>query len=212
MRTWAVVVAAGSGSRFGAPKQFAELDGKPLVQYAIDAALECCEGVVVVIPPEGCPVELSGDVRIRSGGGSRSESVRAGLEAVPEDADIVVLHDAARPLASQSLFRKVVQAVTDGADGATPAVLLSDTVKEIDGDVVVSTLDRERLVAVQTPQAFRHDILRQAHADAAEATDDAALVERIGGKVVVVVGDPRNLKVTRPEDLHVAQLLARYDD
>ena len=136
--------------------------------------------------------------------------MRSGLAAVPAGAEIVVVHDAARPLAGPELFARVVAAVVAGADAAVPGVALSDTVKRVDGDRVVGTVDRNGLVAVQTPQAFRADVLRQAHADDAEATDDAALVEAGGATVVVVDGDPRNLKLTSPDDLVVARaLLAR---
>jgi 2-C-methyl-D-erythritol 4-phosphate cytidylyltransferase len=129
------------------------------------------------------------------------------LHAVPDAAEIVVVHDAARPLASATLFGRVVEAVRAGADAAVPALAVSDTIKRVEGDVVVETLDRAVLVGVQTPQAFRASVLREAHASGAEATDDAAVVEAIGGKVVTVEGERRNVKLTTPEDLLVARAL-----
>jgi 2-C-methyl-D-erythritol 4-phosphate cytidylyltransferase len=135
------------------------------------------------------------------GGATRSDSVRAGLDAVPDDADVVVVHDAARPAARASMFEAVIAAVRAGADAAIPGVPVTDTIKRVDGQVVVDTLDRSTLVAVQTPQAFAAAALRAAHADAGDATDDAALVERRGGRVVVVPGDASNRKLTTPDDV-----------
>jgi 2-C-methyl-D-erythritol 4-phosphate cytidylyltransferase len=128
-------------------------------------------------------------------------SVRAGLAVVPDDAEVIVVHDAARPAASSALFRSVIRAVEEGADGAIPGLPVVDTLKRTQDGVVVETLDRRGLVNVQTPQAFRPAALRDAHATNGEATDDAALVERVGGRVVVVPGDPNNIKLTRPADL-----------
>jgi 2-C-methyl-D-erythritol 4-phosphate cytidylyltransferase len=128
--------------------------------------------------------------------------VRAGLAAVPAGATVIVVHDAARPLADRDLFERVIAAVRAGADGAVPGLPVPDTIKRVgpSGDVI-ETLDRPALRAVQTPQAFAADVLRRAHAGGGEATDDAALVEAAGGRVVVVDGDPANLKVTGPDDL-----------
>lgn len=194
-----IVVAAGRGDRFGGPKQFAELHGKPLVDWALDAARAVSDDVVLVTPPS-----QGGGI---AGGSTRSESVRNGLAAVPEDADIIVVHDAVRPLASRALFDAVIAAVAAGADAAIPAVPVTDTVKRVDGERVVETLDRSELVAVQTPQAFRADVLRKAHAAEPDATDDAALVEAMGGTVVVVPGERTNIKITTPDDLRVAEVL-----
>jgi 2-C-methyl-D-erythritol 4-phosphate cytidylyltransferase len=143
------------------------------------------------------------------GGPSRSESVRAGLAAVPPEAEIIVVHDAARPLAPAALFQAVVDAVRAGADAAVPALPVVDTLKQVDGGRVVATVDRDGLVAVQTPQAFRAAALRAAHAAGGVASDDAALVEAAGGSVVVVPGDPSNLKLTTPEDLAQAAWVMR---
>jgi 2-C-methyl-D-erythritol 4-phosphate cytidylyltransferase len=203
-------VAGGSGRRFGATKQFLELAGRPVVAWSVDAARAVADGVVVVVPAEGGAIgsEWKPDAdRIVTGGSTRASSVRAGLEAVPEDAAIVVVHDAARPLASPALFEAVVAAVHDGAPGAVPVVALGDTLKRAERGVVVGTVDRSGMVSVQTPQAFAADVLREAHADGPEATDDAALLERIGATVHTVDGDPQNLKITHPGDLDVCEAL-----
>jgi 2-C-methyl-D-erythritol 4-phosphate cytidylyltransferase len=132
--------------------------------------------------------------------------VRRGLDAVPDDCDIVVVHDGARPLASSELFESVIEAVLAGADAAIPGVSVTDTIKQIDDGCVVGTLDRDDLVAVQTPQAFRAAVLRRAHEGDPDATDDAALVESVGGTVMVVEGEATNLKITTRHDLGVARL------
>jgi 2-C-methyl-D-erythritol 4-phosphate cytidylyltransferase len=203
---WAVIVAAGWGERFGGPKQFAELGGARLVDHAIATASAACDAVVLVVPDatdwQGAEVAA-----LVTGGASRAESVRAGLDAVPLSAEVIVVHDAARPLATRELFNAVISAVHGGADGAVPGLAVADTLKRVDDVRVTATVDRVGLVAVQTPQAFEAEILRAAHASRTEATDDAALVEELGGTVVVVPGDPRNLKVTGPADLMIAAAL-----
>jgi 2-C-methyl-D-erythritol 4-phosphate cytidylyltransferase len=164
---------------------------------------EVCDRVVMAVPPgyEG------GDGRV-AGGTHRSESVRNALAAEP-DAGIVVVHDAARPLASAELFRACIAAVEAGADGAVAAAPVTDTIKEADADGrVVRTLDRSRLWSIQTPQAFRAEILRRAlDGDLAAATDDASLVEAIGGDVRIVEAPASNFKITWPEDLARAESL-----
>jgi len=198
---WAIVVAAGSGSRFGGPKQFEDLEGRRVVDWALAASRSVADGVVLVVPPDHLGDEAPVADAVVAGGLTRSGSVRAGLAAVPADADIVIVHDAARPFAAPALFEAVVAAVRAGADGAVPAVAVNDTIKRVAGGQVVATLDRNELVAVQTPQAFAVVALRQAHAAGGEATDDAALVEAAGGRVVVVPGDPANTKITLRTDL-----------
>jgi 2-C-methyl-D-erythritol 4-phosphate cytidylyltransferase len=198
---WTVVVGAGGGVRFGTRKQFERLGDRRVLDLAVDVARSSSSGVVVVVPPEDAARE--GGV---AGGATRSESVRAGLAAVPADATIICVHDAARPLASPQLFRAVIDAVRAGADAAVPAVPVADTIKVVDrAGTVIDTPDRTRLVAVQTPQAFRADVLRRAHGDGIEGTDDAALVERLGAAVVTVPGEPWNRKITGPDDLDWAQ-------
>jgi 2-C-methyl-D-erythritol 4-phosphate cytidylyltransferase len=205
-RTAAIVVAAGCGTRFGAPKQFLVAAGARLVDRAVTAAASVCDEVVVVLPPDrtwdGPPVAAA-----VAGGATRSDSVRAGLDVLDARTEIVVVHDAARPLADAGLFELVVDAVRAGADAVVPALPVADTVKRIADDRVVDTLDRAGLVTVQTPQAFRIERLRAAHAGGAQATDDAALVEAGGGRVVVVAGDPRNIKVTTVGDLAIVEAL-----
>jgi len=205
---WAVVAAAGSGSRFGGLKQFQDLGSRRVVDWAIAAARSVADGVVLTVPPGSPPRRSTSDEEVDAvveGGATRSASVRAGLAAVPAHVEIVVVHDAARPLASPALFQAVVAAVRAGADGAVPGVALADTVKRVHDGVVVATLDRAELVVVQTPQAFRAALLRRAHATDGDATDDAALVEAVGGRVAVVAGEAANAKLTSPADLEVAE-------
>jgi 2-C-methyl-D-erythritol 4-phosphate cytidylyltransferase len=213
---WAIVVAGGSGTRFGGalPKQFLDLGGLRLIDWAMAHAAACCDGVVAVLPAahlDAAPSQATraGTATVVAGGPTRSASVRAGLAAVPEAAAVIVVHDAARPLATPALFERVVAAVRAGADGAVPGLPVPDTIKRVDpgSEEVVETLDRPSLRAIQTPQAFSAAVLRRAHAGGADATDDAALVEDAGGRVVVVEGDPANLKITGLDDLVRAELL-----
>ncbi len=198
-------MAAGSGSRFGGAKQYEMVAGRRMLDWSLDAARTASDGVVVVVHPTMASVpEVLADAVV-AGGATRSASVRAGLAAVPSSAEVVVVHDAARPCASPALFTAVVDAVRAGADGAVPGVPVADTVKRVDdGGKVVETLDRSGLVGVQTPQAFVASTLRRAHAGADDATDDAGLVEAAGGRVVVVPGEAGNTKVTDPGDLALA--------
>jgi 2-C-methyl-D-erythritol 4-phosphate cytidylyltransferase len=206
VRTGAIVVAAGRGERFGAPKQFLSAGALRLVDHAVAAAGAVCD-VVVVVLPEGRTWDGATVAAAVPGADTRSGSVRAGLAALDDDVEIVVVHDAARPLATPGLFELVIDTVRAGADAAIPALPVADTLKRVEGDRVVGTVERSGLVAVQTPQAFRAAALRAAHADGGEATDDAALVEGHGGVVVVVGGDPRNLKVTNVADIAVVEAL-----
>jgi 2-C-methyl-D-erythritol 4-phosphate cytidylyltransferase len=204
---WGIVVAGGLGTRFGSPKQFERLGDARVVDRAVLTAVAACDHVAVLLPP-GTQWDGDDGVVAVAGGERRSDSVRAGLTPA-DDADIVVVHDAARPLASKVLFDAVIGAVRSGADAAVPALPVPDTLKRVEGTRVVETVTRQGLFAVQTPQAFRAETLRRAHAGEPDATDDAALVEAAGGAVVVVPGDPRNLKVTAPEDLAMAEALVR---
>jgi 2-C-methyl-D-erythritol 4-phosphate cytidylyltransferase len=212
------VVAGGAGRRFGGPKQFLELAGRPVTAWSVAAARPVADGVVVVVPDGGGGTDPGhGDLgadRVVVGGPTRAASVRAGLAAVPEDAAIIVVHDAVRPLAPTWLFAAVIEAVrADGVDGAVPAVPVIDTLKRVTGDQVRSTVDRDAVVAVQTPQAFAAGSLRSAHRGSAEATDDAGLLEGTGATVLTVEGDPRNIKLTRPEDVPLVEaLLARLPE
>ena len=212
---WAIVVAAGEGHRFGGAKQFRPLGGRGVIDWAVQGAARWCQGVVVVLPAARTVGEdawspspaasgsCGGGVVVAAGGVLRSDSVRCGLSLVPDDAEIVLVHDGARPLACDAVFKRVIQAVRDGADAAVPVIELTDTIRRRDG----GTADRRELVAVQTPQAFRADVLRAAHAGAPDGTDDATLVEAAGGTVTMVEGDSRNLKITEPHDIAVAEVL-----
>ncbi|MEY4600703.1 MAG: 2-C-methyl-D-erythritol 4-phosphate cytidylyltransferase [Actinomycetota bacterium] len=194
-------MAAGAGTRFGGPKQFELLGDRRVMDWSVAVARESSDGVVVVLPPE--VAEKEGGI---AGGGTRSDSVRRGLAAVPKNATIICVHDAARPFANEDDFVRVITAVADGADGAVPAIPVADTIKVVDDTgQVMRTPPRGSLRAVQTPQAFRAEILRRAHATLGEGTDDAALVEAEGGKVVVVDGDVLNRKITTRDDLDWAR-------
>jgi len=203
---WGIVVAGGRGSRFGAAKQFARLGGATVLDRSVATTARACDHVVVALPAES-GWQPAPPVLAVAGGETRAASVRAGLAAVAEDAEIVVVHDAARPLASRLLFASVIGAVRAGADAAIPALEISDTVKRVADGHVRETVSRDGLVVVQTPQAFRADALRRAHAAGAEGSDDAVLVEQAGGVVRIVAGEARNLKITVPDDLEIAAAL-----
>ena len=219
-QVWSIVVAGGAGRRFGEAKQFSPLGGRSVLSWAVDACRRVSDGVVLVLPADA-QLEVTPDVdALVEGGPTRADSVRCGLAAVPPEAEIVLVHDAARPLAPGALFRSVLEAVDeDGVDGAVPGLAPSDTIKVVDESMhVTATLDRAALVAVQTPQAFRAGALRAAHAQAVAATgpaatDDAMLVETWGGRVRVVPGHAANLKITTPDDLATAErLLAAWEE
>lgn len=200
-RPWAIVVAAGSGVRFGGPKHLAELDGVELFRRSVNAVAPFVERVVVVGDvPGGVP-----------GGARRRDSVEAGLALIPPSVEWVLIHDGARPLAPKDLVARVVDAITDEVDAVVPGVAVRDTVKRAEGGVVSETIDRAGLYAIQTPQAVRAGMLRTAlDNDPDDATDDAGLIERAGGRVVIVEGDPRNIKVTFPGDIAVAAALGGF--
>ncbi|MGH8988405.1 MAG: 2-C-methyl-D-erythritol 4-phosphate cytidylyltransferase [Acidimicrobiales bacterium] len=207
------MVAGGTGDRFGRPKQFESLAGRTVAEWSVTAARKATDGVVLVVPASEVARarSLGADVVV-AGGETRSASVRRGLSHVPLQADVVVIHDAARPLASPALFAAVVAAlVREGVDGVVCGLAVADTLKRVgaDGSTVTGTVDRGSIVAVQTPQAFRASVLRRAHAAGDDATDDAALVEAVGGTVRVVAGEPHNVKLTVPEDLVLLEHLAR---
>jgi 2-C-methyl-D-erythritol 4-phosphate cytidylyltransferase len=203
-----IVPAGGSGERLGAdrPKAFVVCAGRPLLEWSLEVLEDVCERVVVAAP-EGFD---EGADRVR-GGDSRSASVRNALEAAPE-ATVAVVHDAARPLVTRDLVERCLAALEPGVDGAIAAAPMTDTVKEAAADGrVLRTLDRRVLWCIQTPQVFRADVLRRAldrdAAALAAATDDAALVEELGGTVRVVEAPPENIKVTRSSDLRIAEAL-----
>jgi 2-C-methyl-D-erythritol 4-phosphate cytidylyltransferase len=213
MSVWAVLVAAGRGERLGddRPKAFARLGELPLLAEPLRRLDECAwvDAVVVVAPvgweePAILLAEEIGASKVTAcvtGGATRSESVRAGVSEVPEDAAVILVHDAARPFVPDAVIGRVIEALGDGFDGAVPALPLVDTVKRVDGDLVVETVDRSELVAVQTPQAFVAPVLRACVRSTEGATDCASLVERSGGRVRIVEGDERLLKITTRSDL-----------
>jgi 2-C-methyl-D-erythritol 4-phosphate cytidylyltransferase len=218
LSTWAVLVAAGRGDRLGGdrPKAFAALGGRPLLAESLER-LEASDWIdaIVLVAPEGWEepsilvAEELGCGKVSAtitGGASRAESVALGVAEAGADAAALVVHDAARPLLPESVIERVLSALGEGWDGAVPGMPVSDTIKRVDGEQVVETLARGDLRAVQTPQAFAADVLRQALAgDVAAASDCASLVEACGGRVTVVPGDHRLLKVTTPEDLTLVE-------
>lgn len=223
VRAAVVVAAGGAGRRMGGlRKQYLELAGEPLLLHALRPFLaqRFVEWVVVALPaddPEP-PAWLAGlDARIRTvpGGVERGDSVRAGLDAVPEEADVVLVHDAARPLVGPTVIERAVEAAAAGV-GAVVAVPVADTLKVVADGVITETADRTRLWQAQTPQAFPRamivDAYRRAAADGVVATDDAALVEHYGGRVVVVEGERSNLKITTEADMAVAVALMREQE
>jgi 2-C-methyl-D-erythritol 4-phosphate cytidylyltransferase len=202
---WGIVVAGGAGLRFGGPKHSMELQGKPLWSWGRDMLVDAGISHVVVVGP------VPGGV---PGGNRRRDSVAAGLAEVPDDVDFIIVHDAARPFATKEMIEAIIGTLqTRDVDGVVPAVPVRDTLKEVDdNDIVSGTLPRDHLVAVQTPQGFAANPLRAAHAAMEGSyTDDAGMVEDNGGRVVVIPGDPRNMKVTFPEDLAVIRALAEIE-
>jgi 2-C-methyl-D-erythritol 4-phosphate cytidylyltransferase len=214
MSVWAILVAAGRGERLGLdrPKAFAKLGDEPLLAEPLRRldASPWVDAIVLVAPsgweePAILLAEEEGCDKVRAcvtGGETRSDSVRAGLAEVPADALVVLVHDAARPLLSDDVVERVLAPLSEGWDGVVPGLPVGDTLKRAgtDGDVQ-ETISRDGLWAVQTPQAFSAEALRRAQANGAEATDCAGLVEAAGGRVKIVEGDPRLLKVTSPGDL-----------
>ena len=223
--TWAVLVAAGSGSRLGGerPKAFAALGDRPLLAESLERldASDWVDAIVVAAPPgwEEPTILLAEELvaskvaSVVAGGATRAESVRLALAEVPAEALVVLVHDAARPLVDDAVIGRLLARLGEGGvDGAVPALPIGDTVKRVEGGLVRETLDRDVLVAVQTPQAFVADRLRAAFGgELAGATDCASLVERDGGTVGVVPGDPRLVKVTTPDDLELVSRLLDAD-
>jgi 2-C-methyl-D-erythritol 4-phosphate cytidylyltransferase len=221
MQTWAIVVAAGSGTRLGLdhPKAFVKLEDRPLLAHSIELFENhpAVDRMVLVVPADWQePTTLLADDLVAgkvaaavAGGATRAHSVAAGLAELPPIAELVLVHDAARPLADAALIDRVLAGMQD-ADGCIPVLPVTDTVKRVDGNKVVETLDRSRLVAVQTPQLFLTTALRAAYeraGDLGAATDCSSLVEAAGYRVVTVPGDPRNLKITDQNDLARAEAM-----
>jgi 2-C-methyl-D-erythritol 4-phosphate cytidylyltransferase len=218
--TWAIIVAAGSGSRLGAdrPKAFAALGDRPLLAESIERldASDWVDAIVVAAPPgwEEPAILLSEELvaskvaSVVAGGATRADSVRLALAEVAPEALVVLVHDAARPVVGDDVIERLMTRLGEGVDGVVPALPIGDTVKRVEHGLVLETVDRDGLVAVQTPQAFVADPLRAAFAgDLAGATDCASLVERAGGTVAVVPGDSRLVKVTTSDDLALVSRL-----
>lgn len=232
---WCVLLAGGSGQRFGSLKQFDSLAGARVIDRAARTAAAACDGVVAVLPAaslataDGTVVAATAVV---AGGDSRSESVRAGLAAIPAKATVILVHDAARPLASVELFERVIAAVRADAPAVVPAVRVVDTIRSVgpiapssasadsasadsasadsaDSAVVgvSAVVDRDQLRAVQTPQGFRADLLRRAYEGDGQATDDAGLVEALGQPIILIEGERSNLKLTETADRIIAEAL-----
>jgi 2-C-methyl-D-erythritol 4-phosphate cytidylyltransferase len=214
-----VVPAAGAGTRLGpgAPKALRLLAGEPLLVHAVRRLRQCpAVGPVVVAAPAASVTEVRDllavfDVEVVAGGAERQDSVRLGVAALPPEVDLVLVHDAARALVPVSVVGSVVAALLSGASAVVPALPVSDTVKRVTGGVVVETLDREGLFAVQTPQGFVRSVLERAHASASRVTDDASLVEALGVQVLTVPGSAEAFKVTTPFDLLVAEAVLRSE-
>ena len=214
MSVWAILVAAGRGERLGLeqPKAFAKLGEDPLLAEPLRRLEESdwVDAIVLVAPPGWeepaiLLVEELGCGKVSAcvpGGATRAESVRVGLDEVPADAVVVLVHDAARPLLPDEVIERVIAPLSEGWDGAVPGLRVADTLKRVGADgAIVETVSRDGLWTVQTPQAFPVDVLRAAVAGGGDATDCAALVEARGGRVKVVEGDARLLKVTTADDL-----------
>ena len=206
---WAILLAAGGGARFGAEKQFVRAGGHRLVDLALEAAAGTCERVVLVLPPgrvwDGQPVHA-----VVEGGADRPASVRRGLAAIPDDDGIVIVHQAANPLADVALLQALLEAVAGGAAAAVPGLRPADLVRRTTGGLLGDIVGRDDLVLVQTPAAFRLPVLRAAHDQRIDALEDTALVSALGHDIVVVPGDPRNVHVTSMADLELVTALLTH--
>jgi 2-C-methyl-D-erythritol 4-phosphate cytidylyltransferase len=217
LSVWALLLAAGRGERLGddKPKAFARLGGLPLLAEPLRRLEESdwVERIVIAAPPgweEPCilvgeEIAAGKVASVVAGGETRADSVRAALAEIGDGATVVLVHDAARPILPEEVIERVLTALSAGSDGVIPGLPLTDTVKRVRGDVVVETLPRDELAATQTPQAFLADVLRRAlsGSDSQGWTDCAAAVEAQGGRITIVPGDPRLLKVTTPADLEL---------
>jgi 2-C-methyl-D-erythritol 4-phosphate cytidylyltransferase len=212
MKTIAIITAAGSGKRMGRPKQFIEIGGKPMLEWTI-AAFEnakVIDEIILVVNkedvPKGKEFNFSKLKKVVAGGAERRVSVANGLRELPADAEIVAVHDGARPLITPQIIEKAVaEAKKSGA--VVVGVPIRDTVKRATRDEgrVTETIDRSELWAAQTPQVFRKDIILKAYQNNDTVTDDAMLVEKMGVTVTMVMGSYQNIKVTTPEDLEVVE-------
>lgn len=211
MSAWAVLLAGGTGRRFGGLKQFADIGGQRAVDRVVRAARRVVDGLVLVLPAgvdwDGPAVEA-----VAPAGLTRAQSVRSGLALVPAQVEFVLVHDAAHPLVREPLLEAVLAAVRDGADGAVSVLPMTQVVERVRDGVVVQVLPKHDQVLGQCPAAFRAEVLRQAHAGDPEAVEDVGLVVSCGGRVVTVPGDPLNLHVTTAEEWSMACALAPLRD
>jgi 2-C-methyl-D-erythritol 4-phosphate cytidylyltransferase len=205
---WGIVLAAGSGSRLGEMKQFLKVGGSRLVDHSVRVTASVCQEVVLVLP-SGYSWQGERVSRIVAGGETRIDSARRGLDAVPSSARIVLIHDAAHPLASKRLLDSLIRAVQQSdVDAVLPALPTKDTVMRVRGDVIFETIPREGLVWVQMPYVFKTNVLRAAHAHGGEATDESVLVQRLGARIKTIPGEAGNIHVATRDDLAiVARLL-----
>lgn len=208
-RVWTIIVAGGSGSRFGARKQLEWLLDRRVIDWSYLVAKSVSD-VVVTVRPSSDPASYPGDL-VAIGGATRSASVRSGLEAVAkmgaEPQDLVLVHDAARPLATRELFLGVIDALNSGAVSVLPTIEVAESLKLVDGLQVVGSIDRTGFHTAQTPQGFNFETIALAHAKCQDATDDVALVEALGLETRRIEGDPRNFKLTHRFDLRFAELI-----
>ena len=230
---WCVLLAGGSGQRFGSLKQFDSLAGVRVIDRSARTAAAACDGVVAVLPADSLATpdgQIPDATAVVAGGASRSDSVRAGLAAIPAEATVILVHDAARPLATAELFARVIAQVQSGVSAVVPAVQVVDTIRVVNPDSNGSAsegsdsagsdragpdsavIDRDLLRAVQTPQGFQAALLRRAYDSDGEATDDAGLVEALGVKITLIDGERSNLKLTERADRIIAAALLESID
>jgi 2-C-methyl-D-erythritol 4-phosphate cytidylyltransferase len=224
MKVSAIIVAAGSGSRLGSttPKAFVQLGSRSLLYCSLRTIAQLsalCEAIITVpagmeaaARAEAAQAGLGIPLKITPGGLARQDSVRIALELTSAESECVVIHDAARPFATPAMFEDALRAAAEHG-AAIAAIPIADTLKRVESGAIVTTVARAALFQAQTPQAFRRDLLKRAHRLAVQnkvaATDDADLVERLGASVRIIEGSPRNLKITTPADLEIAQALIR---
>ncbi len=215
---WCVLLAGGSGQRFGSLKQFDSLAGVRVIDRAARTAAAACDGVVAVLPADSLATadgQIPDATVVVAGGSTRSESVRAGLAAIPSDATVILVHDAARPLATADLFARVIAQVQSGVTAVVPAVQVVDTIRVVSSETAGSdsaVIDRDLLRAVQTPQGFQAALLRRAYDSDGEATDDAGLVQALGARITLIAGERSNLKLTERADRIIAAALLESID
>jgi 2-C-methyl-D-erythritol 4-phosphate cytidylyltransferase len=225
---WCVLLAGGSGQRFGSLKQFDSLAGVRVIDRAARTAAAACDGVIAVLPADSLATadgQVPDATVVVAGGSTRSESVRAGLAAIPAEATVILVHDAARPLATADLFAQVIAQVQSGVTAVVPAVQVVDTIRVVTTDSAGSetagsetagsdsaVIDRDLLRAVQTPQGFQAALLRRAYDSDGEATDDAGLVQALGARITLIAGERSNLKLTERADRIIAAALLESID